>query len=247
VADVDGPTVQAHADGPEDTELDRHAQHDTGLTPQLDAAQTGLRHRPVGIGVGVTNDLNMARRVTANVWFWQGLRWAPGGLVFFVVALTALLPDEWNLVRWLAWAGAYALWWYLYRLADQYYRRRFGVVVGLAGLHRRRTLVKWFMVYPAMAASIAVDLLVAPKVFVSGLVWAAALVLYRASTGGGRPHYFVAAATLAALTPLPTVGLLANGRPMVVLWAVVVGVLYPVLGILDHRELVRRFPLPDPS
>jgi len=34
---------------------------------------------------------------------------------------------------------------------------------------------------------------------------------------------------------------------MVVLWAALVGVLYLVLGILDHRELLRRFPLPGES
>jgi hypothetical protein len=191
------------------------------------------------------SDLETARRVTANVWFWQGLRWAPGGLVFLVVALTSLLPRSWTPLVWLCWTGVFALWWYLYRLADRYYAHRFGVVVGRAGQHRRRDLVKWLAVYPLMAASIFIDLLAAPKVFVSGVVWAAALLAYRASTGGGRPHYFLGAALLAALTPLPTLGVLDNGRPMVVLWAVVVGSLYLVLGALDHRELARRFPLRD--
>ena len=191
------------------------------------------------------NDLETSRRVTANVWFWQGLRWAPGGLVFLIVALTSLLPAGWTLPMWLCWTGVLALWWYLYRLADRYYARRFGVVVGLAGQHRRRDLIKWFVVYPAMSASIFVDLLLAPRIFLSGVVWAAALLAYRASTGGGRPHYFVGAVLLAALTPLPALGLLANGRPMVELWAVLVGALYLVLGTLDHLELARRYPLRD--
>ena len=94
-----------------------------------------------------------------------------------------------------------------------------------------------------MTASIFIDILLAPKVFISGAVWAAALLAYRASTGGGRPHYFVGAALLAALTPLPLAGVVAAGRPMVVLWAVMVGLLYLVLGSLDHLELVRRFPM----
>jgi hypothetical protein len=191
------------------------------------------------------NDLETSRRVTANVWFWQGLRWAPGGLVFLIVALTSLFPADWTLLMWLGWTGVLALWWYLYRLADRYYARRFGVVMGLAGQHRRRDLIKWFVVYPAMSASIFVDLLAAPRIFLSGLVWAAALLAYRASTGGGRPHYFVGAVLLAALTPLPTLGLLANGRPMVELWAVLVGALYLTLGTLDHLELARRYPLRD--
>jgi hypothetical protein len=192
------------------------------------------------------SDLETARQVTANVWFWQGLRWAPGGLVFLMVALTPVLMND-TLAVWLSWTGAFALWVYLYRLADRYYARRFGVVVGLVGAHRRRERVKWLVAYPAMTASIFVDLLVAPELFVSGLVWAAALLAYRASTGGGRPHYFVGAALLAALTPLPALGVLANGRPMVVLWATVVGLLYLIMGGLDHLELTRRFPARDES
>ena len=189
------------------------------------------------------DDLVMARQVTANVWFWQGLRWAPGGLVFLLVAVAALFPRGWTLLQWLCWTGAVASWWYLYHAADRYYARRFGVVVGRTGQHRRRARIKWLIVYPAMTASIFIDILVAPKVFISGAVWAAALLAYRASTGGGRPHYFVGAALLAALTPLPLAGVVAAGRPMVVLWAVMVGLLYLVLGSLDHLELVRRFPM----
>jgi len=192
------------------------------------------------------SDLETARQVTANVWFWQGLRWAPGGLVFLMVALTPVLMND-SLAVWLSWTGAFALWVYLYRLADRYYARRFGVVVALVGAHRRRERVKWLVAYPAMTASIFVDLLVAPKLFLSGLVWAAALLAYRASTGGGRPHYFVGAALLAALTPLPAWGELSNGRPMVVLWATVVGLLYLIMGGLDHLELTRRFPARDES
>ncbi len=135
------------------------------------------------------DDLVIARRVTANVWFWQGLRWAPGGLVFLLVALTALLPRGWTLLQWLCWTGAIALWWYLCRAADS----------------------------------------------------------YRASTGGGRAHYFVGAALLSALTPLPLAGVVEPGRPIVILWAATVGALYLVLGSLDHLELVRRFPMHDES
>jgi len=189
------------------------------------------------------SELEIARRVTANAWFWQGLRWAPGGLVFLLVAMTPLLPADQTLLQWECWTGAFALWWFLYRVADRYYARRFGVVVGLAGQHRRRDRIKWFVVYPMMAASIFVDMLAAPRIFLSGLVWAAALLAYRSSTGGGRPHYFVGAALLTALTPLPALNVLRNGPPMVILWAVVVGMLYLVLGTLDHLELTRRFPL----
>jgi hypothetical protein len=193
------------------------------------------------------SDLETPRRVTANVWLWQGLRWAPGGMVFLFAAVSSLIPTDWTLLVWLGWTGVLALWWHLYRLADRYYAQRFGVVVARPGQHRRRDLIKWFVVYPLMSASVLVDLLAAPRIFLSGMVWAAALLAYRASTGGGRPHYFVGAALLAALTALPATGVLDNGRPMVVLWTVVVGVLYLALGTLDHLELARRFPLRDES
>jgi hypothetical protein len=69
-----------------------------------------------------------------------------------------------------------------------------------------------------------------------------AILLYRHSTGGGRVHYFAAAALLAAMAPLPALGLVEAGGPIMVLWLALIGVLYVVCGVLDHLELARRFP-----
>jgi hypothetical protein len=67
-------------------------------------------------------------------------------------------------------------------------------------------------------------------------------LFYRRSTGGGRRHYFAAAAALATLAPLPLLGLVDAGRPAALVWLAVTGLLYPICGVLDHLELVRRFP-----
>ncbi|HEY3033799.1 MAG TPA: hypothetical protein VGJ54_03975 [Streptosporangiaceae bacterium] len=186
-------------------------------------------------------DLDMTRQVTANLWFWQGLRWAPAGPLAAAAAIVAWASPSGALV-WAGYAVACGLAWQLYRIADGYYGRRYGEVTLRPGQHRHRGRVKWLAVYPAMLASIVVDMLVMPPVFVTGPVWAGAILLYRRSTGGGRRHYYAAAALLAGLAPLPALGLVEAGAPMVALWVSVTGVLYLVCGVLDHLELARRFP-----
>jgi hypothetical protein len=183
----------------------------------------------------------MVRQVTANLWFWQGLRWAPVGPL--VAGATILASAGSNpAVAWTGLAAMVALAWWLYRIADRYYVRRYGVVRLALGQHRFRDQIKWLAVYPAMAASIVVDMLAKPPVFVTGAVWAAAVLLYRRSTGGGRRHYLVAAAVLVALVPLPALGVVEPGKDALTLWLVVVAILYVACGVLDHVELARRFP-----
>jgi len=183
----------------------------------------------------------MTHRVTANLWFWQGLRWAPVGPMAAGAAMLATAASD-VVIIWIAYAAVLALAWWLHLIADGYYTHRYGMVRLAPGQHRRRDRIKWSAVYPLMIASIVVDLLVKPGVFVTGPVWALAILLYRRSTGGGRRHYFAAAAALAALAPLPALGLVDAGAPALVVWLAVTGVLYPACGVLDHLELARRFP-----
>ena len=183
----------------------------------------------------------MVRQVTANLWFWQGLRWAPVGPLAAGAAVVASVGPA-DMVVWAGYAAALVLAWWLYRAADGYYTRRYGVVRLMIGQHRRRDRIKWLAVYPLMLASLVVDLLAKPAVFVTGPVWAVAILLYRRTTGGGRRHYFAAAAVLAALAPLPVLGAVDAGTPIVVVWLIVTGGLYLVCGVLDHRELARRLP-----
>lgn len=183
------------------------------------------------------------REVTENYYFWQGLRWIPGGLVLVVAGL-----------RW-------SDWWPLTGAANdglllavivfavlassvigRHYRRAFGQVHGIPHQHRRRTAIKWTLVYPAMAGSLVVDGLLEPQFLISGVVWGAAIAAYWWSTGRGRPHYLVAVAGLFAFAFLPAMGVVATGRPLLSLFFVVIGGIYIVGGLLDHLELRSVLP-----
>ena len=180
--------------------------------------------------------------VTANYFFWQGLRWVPIGALGLLQAVLLADPDWWPLApgyedRLLLAALAAAV--VACKLIGDYYARTFGQVRGFPGLHHRRGLVKWFLVYPAMLASLVLDATLASPLFLSGPVWAGALLAYRWSTGGGRRHYLLAAAVLAALPVVPATGRAAPGASMVALLLGVMGMIYVIGGILDHLELSR--------
>lgn len=83
--------------------------------------------------------------MTANLWFWQGLRWAPvGPLAAGAVALPSVETEP--AVVWAGYAAMLALAWWLYRTVDRYYARRYGTVRLALGQHRRRDQVKWLAV-----------------------------------------------------------------------------------------------------
>jgi hypothetical protein len=185
-------------------------------------------------------NLHEVRAVTANYFFWQGLRWLPMGVVLCVVA--AVLTGDWVPHALRDWGSlpllATALW-LSTSVLGRYYRRRFGDVRPDADLHARRTSIKWLVIYPAMMASMVVDMKMALPLLLSGVVWGVSIELYRRSTGGGRIHYAVAAALLSALGLLPLIGVGLTGKNGVTLLVGVVGVVYIVGGLLDHRALVR--------
>jgi hypothetical protein len=132
----------------------------------------------------------------------------------------------------------------IYRVVDGWYARHYGHVVD-AGGRERRSIAKWLIVYPAMGASLVADAVLAPPIFISRIVWALAILGYRASTGGGRRHYLVVAGVTAALTLLPVVGLTGPGRDAFAVFFGWLGIVYTVGGLLDHRELVQALrPLP---
>ena len=108
--------------------------------------------------------------------------------------------------------------------------------------HSKRSRIKWLLVYPVMFASLAADLLVDTLPFmVSGIVWGCSLILYRNSTGGGRTHYFVLAAALAALSlaPLATA---VSIKETVTIMMLVLGAGYTASALLDDRELRKVLP-----
>jgi hypothetical protein len=185
-------------------------------------------------------DLDRLRRITANFYFWQGLRVVPFGLLGLLAAATyapwwpAEMPGDEALLIGVAAALVGFI------VAGRYYDREYGRVAERSEDHRQRSRIKWFAVYPVMATSLAVDLIVAPSLFISGIVWAAAIVLYWAATGTGRLHYLVIAAGTAALALAPTLGVAGAGDGMVPLFFGWFGSAYVVAGVLNHLELRRH-------
>lgn len=187
--------------------------------------------------------LERIRGVTANYFFWQGLRWVPGG---FIMLIAGLLWSDWwpftGLVEDVVLIGALLAVLSASVAIGRYYRKVFGRVSGVPGQHALRNALKWFVFYPAMLASLLIDGLTRIPFFVSGIVWGVAIVAYWWSTGRGRHHYLVAAAGLFVLAFLPTLEVVASGEPILSLFFVVLGGIYMVGGVLDHLELRRLLP-----
>ena len=178
------------------------------------------------------------RAVTDNFFFWQGLRFVALGPVMILAALVASLPavHEWT-GNFILIAAMLAALFASARLGRRY-RGEFGSVSPIPGAHRVRSLMKWLVVYPLMFGAFALDLLRPMPILVSGLVWGGAILLYRRSTGGGRDHYLVLAAALAALA----LGPLAAGvtsKAMTYVMIIVLGAGFSICTILDDREMRR--------
>lgn len=185
--------------------------------------------------------------VTANYFFWQGLRWVPVGLILVLAGL--LWSDWWPFTGWVEdtlLIGVLLVALGLSAGIGRYYRQAFGHVSLRPRQHARRNVVKWLVFYPAMTISLLVDGLTRIPFFLSGLVWGTAIIAYWWSTGRGRHHYVVAGALVGGLTFLPAAGVVDVGSDILSLFFVVLGVIYMVGGVLDHLELRRLLP-PAPS
>lgn len=187
-------------------------------------------------------DLDLLRRITRDLWYWQGLRFAPLAIVGFIAAATFApwwpkwVPEEGALIAGLIFALV------MYRAADRYYATTMGQVAPDLSLTTGRSAVKWFAVYPAMGAALLIDGLASPPLLVSGAVWAVSLVLYWWSTGRGREHYLVLAALTALLTFLPVVDPALAGKGAFPVFYAWFGLVYLVAGVLDHVALTRALP-----
>lgn len=188
--------------------------------------------------------LERVRAITANFFFWQGLRWVPMGaallLVAWVLSPAAAVPEAWQspiligaMVAALAISG----------VAGRWYGRAYGRVRARPGMHVRRSRIKWLLVYPVLLGAFIVDALLRPPVLVSALAFAGAIEAYRRSTGGGRRHYLVASAVFAVSTFAPTFGVVHLGASAVNMVIALLGATYAIGGILDHLELRRTLPL----
>jgi hypothetical protein len=185
-------------------------------------------------------ELERIRSVTANYFFWQGLRWVPLGLVIMIFGLKYTpwwpLAGAWDDVFIFALVAIVTV---SSLLIGRYYRRTFGQVRHDPDAHQRREAMKWFLVYPLMVASLVIDIVFKPAFFVTGLVWSAGILAYWNSTGRGRPHYLVASVGMLALSFIPWLGFVEPGKQMFSVFAVVLGATYIIGGMLDHRELCR--------
>lgn len=187
--------------------------------------------------------LDRIRGVTANYFFWQGLRLVPGGLILVIGGL--LWSDWWPFTGWVEDAllvGVLLAALSVSLAIGRYYQRVFGQVQVIPGHRARRDAIKWLVFYPAMFASLLIDALTRIPFLISGIIWGAAIVAFWWSTGRGRYHYLVAASVLVVLTFLPTLGMVARGTPMLSLFFIVLGGIYIVGGVLDHLELRRLLP-----
>jgi hypothetical protein len=185
-------------------------------------------------------ELERIRSVTSNYFFWQGLRWVPLGVV--IMALGLKDTSWWPFAE--AWEDVFivtlvALVIAVSPLIGRYYRRTFGHVIDDLDAHQRRENTKWFLVYPLMISSLVIDMVFKPAFFVTGPVWSGGILAYWWSTGRGRPHYVIASLCMLVLGPIQWLGFVEPGKQMFSVFGLVLGAIYIVGGMLDHRELCR--------
>ena len=185
-------------------------------------------------------DPDRVRAVTANFFFWQGLRWVPLGAMLILVSLLRVGREAFGrtITNIVALLGVIVAVWLSTSVLDRYYARTYGRVQGIPGQHARRSRIKWLIVYPAMGLALVLDWQLNAPIFISGLVFAAGIEAYRRSTGGGRIHYIVASALLAVVAFAPLTDL-ASSRELLVPFFGMLGAIYIIGGLLDHRELQR--------
>lgn len=190
-----------------------------------------------GITIDDIERSERVRAVTDNFFFWQGRRFIALGPVLIVAGFTANADLDERLANGLLAAAAVLAMIVSVRVGRRY-REEFGRVRPIPGAHAARSRIKWLIAYPAMFASLALDILyptVLP-VFLSGFVWAAGLALYRRSTGGGRTHYLVLAACLAGLGLVPLATAI-DSRALVAVMMLVLGTGYTAAVLLDDDEM----------
>jgi len=178
------------------------------------------------------------RDVTDNFFFWQGLRFVALGPVLILAGVVASVPDVHEQAANLILVVTIAAALFASARLGRRYRREFGSVSPIPGAHRTRSLAKWLLVYPLMIGAFTLDLYRPMPILISGLVWGGAVLLYRRSTGGGRDHYLVLGASLAALTIAPLAAGV-TGKQMCYVMLIVLGAGYTVCAWLDDREMRR--------
>jgi hypothetical protein len=203
--------------------------------------QTGLQHMhgtEAAMAEITIDDIERSERVRAvtdNFFFWQGLRFVALGPLLILASLSDTLGMHKKVGDVVLIACMIAAIFASTAIGKRY-RRDFGHVRPIPGAHVLRSQLKWLVVYPLMFGALAVDLLRPMPILVSGPVWAIGILLYRASTGGGRSHYVALAGCIAALGLTPLIASV-TGREMVSLMFLVLGAGFTACAWLDDREM----------
>jgi len=185
--------------------------------------------------------LRQIHDVTDNFFFWQGLRWIPMGVGLLGCAAVSLpgLPIPAAIRAWIVFALFAVAVWLSTSVLGRYYAHQFGRVRGDSSRHVLRTRIKWLIAYPLIIVAMLVDARLGPPIIVSSLAFAIAIEAYRQSTGGGRRHYIIAVFGLVVFSILPLLDVVPAGKSSLAALVGLIGLIYIVGGILDHRELVR--------
>jgi hypothetical protein len=244
------PDGTTHRETKEHEELSDSPHFDLHFGLTLMPQHTSLQYKPVSRREPTMTDDRLRRihEVTDNFFFWQGLRWIPMGaaMLGYAAVSSPRVPIPSPLREWMALPIFAVAIWLSSSVLGRYYARHFGRVRGDPSRHTLRTSVKWLVVYPVIAVALFIDAKFAPPVIVSALALAAGIEAYRQSTGGGREHYIVAAIGLVVFSMLPVLGIVSTGKSILTPLIGVIGLIYIVGGVLDHRELVRILtPVPE--
>ncbi|MFQ5562582.1 MAG: hypothetical protein ACE5FO_03340 [Parvularculaceae bacterium] len=186
------------------------------------------------------SDADLARRITAHLPYWQGLRFVPFGLALIVFAAKM---GEWTdfpgpmLDQVVPVAGGTAF--IVYLLLAGYYRRTFGSVSYSRTTRRSRTIVEILIAAPLMLGSIALDLLTPLPVFLSGAAWGLSILIFWAATGRGRGYYLFGAFVVAAMTFAPLVNPEWSARVLIPPLFAAFGLTFVIGGVLDHLTFRR--------
>lgn len=181
-------------------------------------------------------DLRYIRHFTTIYIFWQGLRAIPAMLTLYAAAI-AIMPwwtlDKVPTVTMVL--GSLALAYFANIKINEYYARIFGEVK----IDRTRKIKVWLAFYPGIIATIMIDLLLMPPIFLTGIYMGLAFAVYWYYTGREYPHYLLNTVALGSLTFLPSLGLIDNGVPIMSVFLVLLGTLYLMGGLWEHFEMLR--------
>lgn len=195
-----------------------------------------------GLDTHAMLDRDELRFLTEHFNHLQGLRMIPFGLLFLSVPF--LRTQDFD-ARWVA--GMLGVAMLLYAAIGVYYNRTFGRVRRRAKSQIRDVAVIAAFVLTTLGA-IAFEKVFDPPLSLVGLL-IAGLLLYVYRTSAGRRHYYAAVAgVFVFLSCLPLIGLATSSDVFGKdggMGDFAVGIMYLVLGILDHKLLLRHLrPVP---